>query len=136
MRYFFILFLSVSLGAIELSPSPINASVYFISPNNEESLNGKVTVKFGLKNFGVAPAGIQIQNTGHHHLIIDAELPPFNMPIPADKNHLHFGKGQTETILDLEPGEYQLQLVLGNYLHIPFNPSIESKIISIRVKNN
>ena len=83
--------MTFSLGAIELTPSPTNASVYFISPNNEESLNGKVTVKFGLKNFGVAPAGIQIQNTGHHHLIIDAELPPFNMPIPADKNHVHFG---------------------------------------------
>ena len=133
MRYFFILFLSVSLGAIELSPSSINASVYFISPNNEESLNGKVTVKFGLKNFGVAPAGIQIQNTGHHHLIIDAELPPFNMPIPADKNHVHFGKGQTEVELELSKGEHTLQLLLGDYRHIPHDPPIYSKRIKIFV---
>ena len=131
MRYFFILFLTVSLGAIELSPSPTNASVYFISPKNEESLNGKVNVKFGLKNFGVAPAGIQIQNTGHHHLIINAELPAFNMPIPADKNHVHFGKGQTEVELELSKGEHTLQLLLGDYRHIPHDPPIYSKRIKI-----
>ena len=123
--------MTVSLGAIELTPSPTNASVYFISPNNEESLNGKVTVKYGLKNFGVAPAGIQIQNTGHHHLIIDAELPPFNMPIPADKNHVHFGKGQTEVELELSKGEHTLQLLLGDYRHIPHDPPIYSKRIKI-----
>ena len=123
--------MTVSLGAIELTPSPTNASVYFISPNNEESLNGKVTVRFGLKNFGVAPAGIQIQNTGHHHLIIDAELPPFNMPIPADKNHVHFGMGQTEVELELSKGEHTLQLLLGDYRHIPHDPPIYSKRIKI-----
>ena len=123
--------MTVSLGAIELTPSPTNALVYFISPNNEESLNGKVHVKFGLKNFGVAPAGIQIQNTGHHHLIIDAELPPFNMPIPADKNHVHFGKGQTEVELELSKGEHTLQLLLGDFRHIPHDPPIYSKRIKI-----
>ena len=123
--------MSVSLGAIELTPSPTNASVYFISPNNEESLHGKVNVKFGLKNFGVAPAGIQIQNTGHHHLIIDAELPPFNMPIPADKNHVHFGKGQTEVELELSKGEHTLQLLMGDFRHIPHDPPIYSKRIKI-----
>ena len=123
--------MSVSLGAIELTPSPTNASVYFISPNNEESLHGKVNIKFGLKNFGVAPAGIQIQNTGHHHLIIDAELPPFNMPIPADKNHVHFGKGQTEVELELSKGEHTLQLLLGDFRHIPHDPPIYSKRIKI-----
>ena len=125
--------MTVSLGAIELTPSPTNASVYFISPNNEESLNGKVNVKFGLKNFGVAPAGIQIQNTGHHHLIIDAELPPFNMPIPADKNHVHFGKGQTEVELELSKGEHTLQLLMGDFRHIPHDPPIYSKRIKIFV---
>lgn len=123
--------MTVSLGAIELTPSPTNALVYFISPNNEESLNGKVNVKFGLKNFGVAPAGIQIQNTGHHHLIIDAELPPFNMPIPADKNHVHFGKGQTEVELELSKGEHTLQLLMGDFRHIPHDPPIYSKRIKI-----
>ena len=125
--------MTVSLGAIELTPSPTNALVYFISPNNEESLNGKVHVKFGLKNFGVAPAGIQIQNTGHHHLIIDAELPPFNMPIPADKNHVHFGKGQTEVELELSKGEHTLQLLMGDFRHIPHDPPIYSKRIKIFV---
>ena len=134
MRYFFILFFSISLNAIELTPSPIDASVYFISPNNEESINGKVTVKFGLKNFGVAPAGIQIQNTGHHHLIIDTDLPPFNMPIPADKNHLHFGKGQTETQLNLPSGRHTLQLLLGNYMHVPHEKPLISDKIEIIVK--
>ena len=88
MRYLFIFLLSCSLHAIELSPSTDHASVYFISPNNGESISGKVTVRFGLENFGVAPAGTQVVHTGHHHLIIDADLPPLNLPIPADKNHV------------------------------------------------
>ena len=96
MRYVFIFLLSCSLHAIELSPGTDNASVYFISPNDGESISGKIKVRFGLENFGVAPAGTQIMHTGHHHLIIDADLPPLNLPIPADKNHVHFGKGQTE----------------------------------------
>ncbi|MBD63543.1 MAG: rod shape-determining protein RodA [Gammaproteobacteria bacterium] len=133
MKYFFILFFSVSLHGIELTPSPINASVYFISPNNEESINGIVTVKFGLKNFGVAPAGIQIQDTGHHHLIIDADLPPFNMPIPADKNHVHFGKGQTEVEIKLSEGEHTMQLLLGDFRHVPHDPPIYSKKIKIYI---
>ena len=90
MRYLFIFLLSCSLHAIELSPSNDNASVYFISPNDGESISGKVTVRFGLENFGVAPAGTQVMHTGHHHLIIDTDLPPLNLPIPADKNHVHF----------------------------------------------
>ena len=133
MRYFFILFFSISLNAIELTPSPIDASVYFISPYNEESINGKVTVKFGLKNFGVAPAGIQIQNTGHHHLIIDTDLPPFNMPIPADKNHIHFGKGQTQALIELDPGEHTLQLLLGDWMHVPHETPVVSEKIKILV---
>ena len=109
---------------------------YVIHPKNGDVVSSPFKVIFGLKNFGVVPAGIDLQFAGHHHLLINSPGIDYSKPIPADKNHLHFGKGQTETILDLEPGEYELQLVLGNYLHIPFNPSIESKIISIRVKNN
>ena len=81
MRYFFLLLFSISLHSIELTPSPSNASVYFLSPADEESINGKVKVRFGLENFGVAPAGIQIENTGHHHLIIDAVLPSLNLSL-------------------------------------------------------
>ena len=134
MRYFFILFFSISLNAIELTPSPIDASVYFISPYNEESINRKVTVKFGLKNFGVAPAGIQIQNTGHHHLIIDADLPNLKLPIPTNSNYVHFGLGQTETTLTLDTGTHTLRLLMGNYLHIPHDDPIYSKEITITVK--
>ena len=107
---------------------------YVIHPKNGDVVSSPFKVIFGLKNFGVVPAGIDLEFAGHHHLFVNSPGIDYSKPIPADKNHLHFGKGQTETVLDLEPGEYQLQLVLGNYLHIPFNPSIESKIISIRVK--
>ena len=133
MRYLFIFLLSFSMHAIELSPSVDNASVYFISPSDEESISGKFIVRFGLENFGVAPAGTQILNTGHHHLIIDADLPPLNLPIPADKNYVHFGKGQTEVELQLTKGEHTLQLLLGDFRHIPHSPPIYSKKIQIVV---
>ena len=133
MRYLFFILFSFSLQAIELSPSTDNASVYFISPNNGESTSGKVTVRFGLENFGVAPAGTQVVHTGHHHLIIDAGLPPLNLPIPADKNHVHFGKGQTEVEIELTKGEHTLQLLLGDFRHIPHDPPIFSKKITIKV---
>ena len=133
MKYFFILFFSVSLYSIELTPIPLNASLYFISPSNDESINGKVKVRFGLENFGVAPAGIQMQDTGHHHLIIDADLPALNRPIPADSNYIHFGKGQTEVELELSKGPHTLQLLLGDFRHIPHNPPIISKRIKVYV---
>ena len=133
MRYFFLLLFSISLHSIELTPSPSNASVYFLSPADEESINGKVKVRFGLENFGVAPAGIQIENTGHHHLIIDADLPSLHMPIPADDNYVHFGKGQTEVELELSKGTHTLQLLLGDFRHIPHDPPIYSKRIEVYV---
>lgn len=133
MRSLFIFLVSCSLHAIELSPGSDNASVYFISPNDGESISGKVTVRFGLENFGVAPAGTQILHTGHHHLIIDADLPPLNLPIPADKNYVHFGKGQTEVELELTKGEHTLQLLLGDFRHIPHSPPIYSKKIRITI---
>jgi len=133
MRYFFLLLFSISLHSIELTPSPSNASVYFISPVDKESISGKVKVRFGLENFGVAPAGIQIENTGHHHLIIDADLPSLNLPIPANDNYVHFGKGQTEVELELSKGTHTLQLLLGDFRHIPHDPPIYSKRIEVYV---
>mgnify|MGYP001376944881 FL=1 len=121
------------MHAIELSPGDANASVYFISPYDGESVSRTVTVRFGLENFGVAPAGTQILNTGHHHLIIDADLPPLNLPIPADKNHVHFVKGQTEVEIELTKGEHTLQLLLGDFRHIPHQPPIFSKKITVKV---
>ena len=97
-------------------------------------ISGPVTVVFGLEGMGVAPAGIDSPNTGHHHLIIDAELPDMGLPIPADDNYRHFGGGQTETSIELEPGTHTLQLLLGNFLHIPHDPPVASEAISITVK--
>ena len=91
-------------------------------------------VKFGLKDFGVAPAGYNIPNTGHHHLIIDAELPNLQLPVPANSNYLHFGLGQTETTITLDPGTHTLRLLMGNYLHIPHQDPIYSKEIIITVE--
>jgi hypothetical protein len=125
-----------ALPLFHLHAEETEPHAYVIHPKNGDVVSSPFKVIFGLKNFGVVPAGIDLEFAGHHHLLVNSPGIDYSKPIPADKNHLHFGKGQTETVLDLEPGEYQLQLVLGNYLHIPFNPSIESKIISIRVKNN
>jgi uncharacterized protein DUF4399 len=119
---------------VKRTPSPSGAQVYFISPKDGATLSSPVTVKFGLKGMGVAPAGSAIENTGHHHLIIDADLPPLDAPVPADANHVHFGKGQTETTVELKPGKHTLQLLLADQSHIPHDPAVMSKKITITVK--
>jgi hypothetical protein len=91
-------------------------------------------VRFGLVGMGVAPAGTVLEATGHHHLIIDAPLPPMDQPLPKDDTHLHFGKGQTETVIKLAPGKHTLQLVLGDANHIPHQPPVVSEKITITVK--
>lgn len=111
------------------------ASVYFISPQDGEVLSGEFKVQFGLKGMGVAPAGVQKDHTGHHHLLIDVDtLPAMDMPLPATDQIKHFGGGQTETTLNLEPGQHTLQLLLGDYAHIPMNPPIMSEKITITVE--
>lgn len=114
--------------------SPQNAYIYIGWPNNGEVVRGRFKVWFGLRNFGVAPAGVRKDNTGHHHLIVDAELPPLDEPIPNNKNYLHFGKGQTETYLELPPGKHTLQLIMGDHDHVPHDPPIVSKKITITVR--
>ena len=116
------------------SPAPKDAELYFISPQDGATVKSPVTVRFGLRGMGVAPAGVAIENTGHHHLLIDAELPPQNLPVPADANHVHFGKGQTEASVTLAPGRHRLQLLLGDHLHIPHDPPVASKSITITVE--
>lgn len=108
--------------------------LYFISPQNGAVVSGPVTVQFGLTGFGVAPAGIKQAHTGHHHLLIDTDLPPMNLPVPSDANHLHFGGGQTETTIELPPGEHTLQLLLGDFSHIPHDPPLLSERITITVE--
>ena len=82
----------------------------------------------------MAPAGIKQAHTGHHHLLIDTDLPPMNLPVPSDANHLHFGGGQTETTIELTPGEHTLQLLLGDFSHIPHDPPLLSERITITVE--
>ena len=130
----FSLFFANGLIALEYSKGALAAEVYFITPKNDDIVSGEVVVKFGLQNFGVSPAGLNVNGTGHHHLIIDADLPNLSQPIQADKNHVHFGKGQTEVKLELEPGTHTLQLLLGDYRHIPHRPPIYSNKITIVVE--
>ena len=121
--------------AADRTPSPPGAAVYIISPADGATVSSPVTVQFGLKGMGVAPAGIEKDKTGHHHLLIDvAELPPLDEPIPADANHKHFGGGQTEVTLELPPGSHTLQLRLGDQNHIPHEPPVLSEKITITVQ--
>jgi hypothetical protein len=117
------------------SPAPKNAYLYIGWPNDGEMVRkSNFRVWFGLRNMGVAPASVKKSRTGHHHLIIDAPLPPMDEEIPSDKHHLHFGKGQTETRVTLTPGTHTLQLLLGDHNHVPHNPPVMSRKITITVK--
>jgi hypothetical protein len=123
-----------STNALPRTASPAGAKVYIVSPKDGATIKGPVTVVFGLAGMGVAPAGIQAENTGHHHLLVDTDLPAnLGLPLPATDNIKHFGKGQTETTLDLKPGKHTLQLVLGDHLHVPFMPMVASQKITITV---
>ena len=116
-------------------PSPAGAEVYIVSPKDGAKVKGPVTVVFGLKGMGIAPAGVKFDNSGHHHLLIDTDSPTdLSLPLPADDHNVHFGKGQTETTLTLSPGKHTLQLVLADYLHTPHVPAVISKKITIIVE--
>jgi hypothetical protein len=116
------------------TPSPPGAAVYFNEPLKEGAiLPPKFTVYFGLRNMGLAPAGVERQNSGHHHLLVDTEVPPFDQPIPNDFNHLHFGTGQSEAEVTLKHGQHTLQLLLGDKDHIPHTPPVMSQRINVRV---
>ena len=116
------------------TPAPADAVLYIIYPNNGQRIRGSFPVRFGLRNMGVTHAGDKTPNTGHHHLLIDINEPiEPNEPIPTDKQHIHFGAGQTETRLELPPGKHVLQLVLGDADHKPFAPLLVSKKITVTV---
>ena len=118
------------------SMAPEGASLYMIEPMDGETVESTFTVKFGLSGMGVAPAGVEKEKTGHHHLIIDTELSSLDMtvPLPATDQVKHFGGGQTETTVTLPPGTHTLQLVLGNHLHVPFDPPLVSDVITVTVE--
>ena len=110
------------------------AEAYFISPMNGAHVSSPVNVSFGLRGMGVAPAGVEVPNTGHHHLLVNADpLPDLTQALPSSDQVRHFGKGQTEAALDLAPGRYTLQLVLGDHLHVPHDPPVMSGTITITV---
>ena len=116
------------------SRAPEGVVLYLIAPKDGDKVASPVTVRFGLKGMGIAPAGIAFPDTGHHHLLIDAPPPPFDRPIAADERHVHFGKGQTEAAVTLAPGRHRLQLLLGDHLHIPHEPPLLSAPITITVE--
>ncbi len=129
----------LAIAALLFLPLFANAEeeskVYIIAPADGATVSSPVKVLFGLKNpWGIAPAGMEKANTGHHHLLIDTDLPDLTKPIPADDHHKHFGGGQTETEIELAPGEHTLQLLLANYLHIPHDPPMVSQQITITVE--
>ena len=138
------LVLAIALGAplllasdvpmqADVTPSPEGAGLEIISPKDGDTVTSPVVVQFGLAGMGVAPAGTNNPNTGHHHLIIDSPLPKLEFAIPKDAKHRHFGGGQTQVSLELEPGKHSLQLLLGDYRHIPHNPPLSSVVIHITV---
>ncbi|MFA5631374.1 MAG: DUF4399 domain-containing protein [Porticoccaceae bacterium] len=122
-------------GFAAATAAPEDARAYIISPKDGETVTSPVRVQFGLEGIGVAPAGVAWANTGHHHLLVNVDdLPGFDKPIPADAQHIHFGGGQTEAQVELEPGEHSLQLLLGDHLHIPHTPPVVSEKITIIVE--
>lgn len=116
------------------SQAPAGVELYFIAPTDGATVGKDVTVSFGLKGMGVAPAGVMTAGTGHHHLLIDVDAPSADLPIPADAKHVHFGGGQTQTTVTLTPGTHTLQLNLGDALHRQFDPPVLSKKITITVQ--
>ena len=124
------------------TPAPDNAEVYFIGLADGDTVSSPLTVRFGLSGMGVAPAGVEKENTGHHHLLVDR--PPlgqgedgadeFDYALPNDEHHLHFGGGQTEVTLELAPGQHTLQLVLGDWSHVPHGPPVTSGVITVTVE--
>jgi hypothetical protein len=131
----FTLMAAFAVAQVRTAPAA-NAEVYFISPKGGDTVHGPVTVRFGLKGMGIAPAGVKFDNTGHHHLLVDMDFSELKLdsPMPATDKLLHFGKGQTETTLTLPPGKHTLELVFADYLHQSFDPPLHSKKITITVK--
>jgi hypothetical protein len=127
---------AVSIPAAAQTPSPAGAKVYFINLKDGAEVDSPFLVQFGLSGMGVAPAGVEKPNTGHHHLLIDTTMTPEQMkePLPADDNHKHFGGGQTEAMVTLPKGQHTLQLLLGDWTHIPHEPPVMSEPITITVR--
>lgn len=131
---FALLALLPAAALADATPSAPGAKVFIIEPKDGAEVTSPVTVKFGIEGMEVAPAGTDKPNSGHHHLIIDSALPDTKAAVPADSNHIHFGKGQTETTIELKPGAHTLQLLLGDKNHVPHDPLVVSPVVKISVK--
>jgi hypothetical protein len=125
---------SVETAAISRTAAPDGARVFFITPADRDTVSSPVTVEFGIEGMSVVRAGDATPDSGHHHLIVDADLPDLGQPIPADTRHIHFGDGSSSTQLELEPGEHTLQLLLGDYRHVPHEPPLISERITVIVE--
>jgi hypothetical protein len=128
--------LANAVPALADTPSPPGAKVYFVGLKNGDIVGQTFVVHFGLSGMGIAPAGVEFPNTGHHHLVVDADTPPLNAFLPTDapQHVMHFGKGQTEVELKLPPGRHTLQLVFADQDHKPHTPAVVSEKIAITVK--
>jgi hypothetical protein len=120
--------------AIPRTTSAAGARVFFITPGDGATVSNPIAVEFGIDGMDVAKAGDNQPNSGHHHLLIDTDIPTLGLPVPADENHLHFGDGRTVTEIGLPVGEHTLQMLLGDYLHIPHEPPLLSEVITITVE--
>jgi hypothetical protein len=128
-----LLLLSGTAAPAQDTPAPAGAKVYFINLKPGEHVHSPFLVQFGLSGMGVAPAGVEFEGTGHHHLLIDTAAPGKGEPIVMDDNHRHFGKGQTEAMISLPPGEHRLQLLIGDRSHFPLVPSVVSDVVTVVV---
>src|SRR6516165_7322673 len=126
---------AASLVTAGETPAPADAKVYFVNIKDGDTVTSPVKIQFGLSGMGIAPAGTEVPNTGHHHLLIDTTLEgeALNEAIPMDEHHLHFGKGQTEAMVTLPKGQHTLQLVLGDWRHVPHKPPVMSERITVTV---
>jgi len=120
--------------ALTRTTSPDGARVFFITPADGDTVSNPVRIEFGIEGMSVVKAGDNKPNSGHHHLLIDTDLPELGAPVPADANHIHFGDGSTLTEISLEPGQHRLRMLLGDYLHIPHDPPLVSNPITITVE--
>jgi hypothetical protein len=139
MRHVVVLAFAMLLSTFAVAgetPAPADAKVYFINIKDGDTVTSPVKIQFGLSGMGIAPAGTEAPNTGHHHLLIDSTLEgdALNEAIPMDEHHLHFGKGQTEAVVTLPKGQHTLQLVLGDWSHVPHKPPVMSERITVTVE--
>lgn len=121
-------------AVLSRSASANGASVFFITPADGDTVSNPISIEFGIDGMELIKAGVEQPNSGHHHLMIDTDLPDFSLPIPADGQHVHFGDASKVTEITLPPGQHTLQMLLGDYLHIPHDPAVVSEPITITVE--